>query len=453
MKKTTIAVLVGAALVLPVQAQTLEEAVTQTLITHPKVKEAFHLYQSRQYEKDEAFSGYLPTLDANAGIGYEYTDSPSTRSTDDGDDTKSLARSELGLKLQQNLFTGFHTSSEVKRTSYATSAEQWRLHSSAENLALQISKVYVELIKAEQLVELSEKNLATHQEIYNQIKQRADAGLSSSADLSQINGRLANAHSNLIAAKNNYLDSKAMFYRVVDQQPDNLVTPVPDASLLPADEEAGIKAAIANHPVIRSAENDIHSALAQHDSAKSAYYPKVTLEVEANYYNDIDGADGSSSGVGGENNEVLAMVRFSYNLYSGGKDQAYAKETAYKMSEAKELNRDAHREVRESFILSWHAFEQLNLQKKYIRMHVESAKDTQSDYKQQFKIGQRTLLDLLDTENELYQARKDYVEAEFDEIIAQYRVLNSMGVLLDALRVTRPSSWQGERQFEGGVPQ
>jgi len=145
------------------------------------------------------------------------------------------------------------------------------------------------------------------------------------------------------------------------------------------------------------------------------------------------------------------MVRFSYNIFSGGKDQAYAKETAYKMSEAKELNRNAHREVEQGFILSWNAFEQLNLQKKYIKMHVIASKNTESDYIQQFKIGQRTLLDLLDTENELYQARQDFLDAEFAEITAQYRILNAMGLLLDSLRITRPASWQGEQQYEGGV--
>ena len=84
-------------------------------------------------------------------------------------------------------------------------------------------------------------------------------------------------------------------------------------------------------------------------------------------------------------------------------------------------------------------------------MHVIASKDTQADYKEQFKIGQRSLLDLLDTENELYQARRDFLDAEFSEIIAQYRVLHSMGKLLDSLRVTRPATWQGEEQFEGGV--
>ncbi|PKH03949.1 channel protein TolC [Psychromonas sp. MB-3u-54] len=431
-----------------VHSQSLEQAVAYALDTAPQLRATYTQFKVKEKQVAQAEAGYWPTIDATGGYGYEYTDSPSTRN---GGDSKNLNRSELGLRLQQNIFTGFHTSSEVSRTSYATSAEQWRLHSAGEDLALEISQVYIDLIKTEKLINLSEKNLASHQEIYNQIKERTDSGFGSSADLSQVGGRLAKAQSNLIAAKNNYLDSKAVFYRVIDQRPEKLVIPVPDAALLPQSEEEGVKIALANHPVLKSAQNDINSAAAQHDSANSTYYPKITLDIEANYNNNIDGADGQINNVGGDNNEVIAMVRFSYNIFSGGKDQAYAKETAYKMSEAKELNRNAHREVEQEFILSWNAFEQLNLQKKYIKMHVIASKDTQSDYGQQFKIGQRTLLDLLDTENELYQARRDFLDAEFSEISAQYRIFHSMGSLLNALRITRPSSWQGEQQFDGGV--
>lgn len=453
-KKSSVAILCSAVILsAQVHSQSLEQAVAYTLETGPQLRAAYTTFKVKEKQVEQAESGYWPTIDATGGYGYEQTDSPSTRSEGltSGDGTKDLNRRELGISLQQNLFTGFHTSSEVSRTSYAASAEQWRLHGAAEDLALEVSKVYLDLIKTEQLVSLSEKNLTSHQEIYEQIKERTDAGFSSSADLSQISGRLAKAQSNLIAAKNNYLDSKANFYRVINQRPEKLVIPVPDASLLPESEEQGLKIALANHPVLKSAENDINSAVAQHDSAKSAYYPKLTLDLDANYNNNIDGADGRASGVGGENNEVVAMVRFSYNIFSGGKDQAYAKETAYKMSEAKELNRNAHREVEQGFILSWNAFEQLNLQKKYIKMHVIASKNTESDYTQQFKIGQRTLLDLLDTENELYQARQDFLDAEFSEITAQYRILNAMGLLLDSLRITRPASWQGEQQFDGGV--
>lgn len=430
-------------------AQSLEQAVAYTFDTHPELRVAYLRFKVSEKQIEQAKAGYLPTVDISAGLGYEYTDSPATRRQGavSGDTTTDLTRREIGLSVKQEIFSGFHTESEVNRTSSAAKAEQWRLQSMAEDLALEVTKVYTDLLKAEHLVALSEINLATHQEIYEQIKQRTDSGFSSSADLSQINGRLAKAHSNLIAAKNNYLDSEVTFYRVTKQRPKNLVTPYPDAYLLPTTEREGLELALKNHPVIQSASRDIDAARAQHDSAKSAYLPKVSFEVNANFNDNLDGEDGRSlfsADVGGKNNDVVAMLRVSYNLFSGGKDDAYAQETAYKINEAKELNSNVHRQVREGFILSWNAFEQLNLQKKYIKMHVIASKDTQSDYKEQFKVGQRSLLDLLDTENELYQARRDFLNAEFTEITAQYRILHAMGRLVEALRITQPSTWQGE---------
>ena len=433
-------------------AQSLEQAVAFTFDNHPELRIAYSRFKVSEEQIGQAESGFWPTLDLTAGIGYEYTDSPSTRRQIGslGEGTAELPRREIGLSLKQELFSGFHTLSEVERTRYTTSADQWRLHGLAEDIALEVSKVYIDLLKAKQLVALAEKNLLAHQEIHEQIKQRTDSGFGSSADLSQINGRLAKAHSNLIASKNNFLDSQVTFYRVIEQRPHNLVIPYPDGSLLPKTKAEGLQLTLDNHPVIKSSVQDIEAANAQYKTAKSNYYPQVTFELNANYNDNLDGEDGTSFGgidVGGQNNEVVAMLRFSYNIFSGGRDDAYTRETAYKISEAKELRSSVHRQVTEGFILSWNAFEQLNLQKKYIKMHVISSKDTQSDYKEQFKIGQRSLLDLLDTENELYQARRDFLDAEFTEISAQYRILHAMGLLVDGLRVTRPSTWQGENEF------
>jgi len=434
-----------------VSAQSLEQAVAFTFDTHPELRVAYSHFKVSEQQIEQAKSGFLPTLDITAGIGYEYTDSPVTRRKigSDEEGTVELTRREIGLNLKQELFSGFHTLSEIKRTRYTTKADQWRLLGIAEDLALEVSKVYVDLIKTKELVALAERNLSAHQEIYEQIKQRTDSGFGSSADLSQINGRLAKAHSNLIATKNNYLDSEVTFYRVIEQRPNNLIIPYPDASLLPKTIAEGLQLTHKNHPVIKSAVNDIEAARAQYTSAKSNFYPKISFDVNANFNDNLDGEDGTTliGDVGGENNEVTAMLRVSYNVFSGGKDHAFAKETAYKISEAKELNINVHRQVTEGFVLSWNAFEQLNLQKKYIKTHVIYSKNSLSDYKEQFKIGQRTLLDLLDTENELYQARRDFLDAEFTEISAQYRILHAMGLLVESMRVTRPSTWLGEKSF------
>jgi adhesin transport system outer membrane protein len=432
-------------------AQSLEQVVAYSLDTDPEIRVAYTQFKVLEKLVEQAEAGYFPTIDLTGGIGYEYTDSPGTRGLNANGIT--LNRREFGLSLTQNLFDGFHTRSEVNRARSDAIAGQWRLYSKAEDLALQVSKVYVALIEAKKLLDLSEQNLVSHQKTYEQIKSRTESGLGSSTELSQINGRLAKAHSNLIATRNNYLDREVTFYRVISQRPDNLVVPYPDSSLLPENKNEGLTIALEKNPVIKAAANDINAANYQYKSAKSTLYPKVSFVLNANFDDNLDGIDSDSFGANGESNEVLAMVRFSYNIFSGGKDTAYAKENAYKVNQAKDLNRNVHNEVEEGFMLSWNAFEQLNLQKKYIKIHVVATKDTQLDYLEQFRIGQHSLLDLLDTENELYQSRVDFVGAEMSEIIAQYRILHSMGLLLDSLRVTPPASWQGQQNFRRELTQ
>ncbi|WWL36586.1 TolC family outer membrane protein [Shewanella khirikhana] len=448
----------GMMLPLSASAMTLEQAVAHTLDSNPELRAAFNRFKAREEQVNQAIAGYMPTVDLTGGYGWEQTDSPSTRrrfGRDNGD--FELERGEAGISIRQMLFDGFYTSSEVDRLSFEASADQWALFAAAEDMALDVTKVYINYIRTEQVMNLAEKNLATHKEIYDQIKQRTDSGLGSIADLSQITGRLARANANLISARNNFFDAKAQFSRVVDKAPDDMIVPVPDADMLPTDLATSMTLAQDNHPVLKSAAADIEAAQNERSSAQSGYYPKVTLELDGNWNNNLDGEDGVSgsgafrSDVGGYSNDLVAMVRVRYNLFAGGKDLAREKEAAYKIGEAKEIRQRAYREVVEGVNLAWNAYEMLTPQKDYIRDHVKAAKDTQVAYTQQFNLGQRTLLDLLDTENELFEARKDYLQAEYDEIVAKYRVLNATGRLLDSLKVTRPTVWQGEREYEGGV--
>ncbi|MFT2092132.1 TolC family outer membrane protein [Paraglaciecola sp. 2405UD69-4] len=437
-------------------AASLEQTVATALDTHPDIRQSFARFKSKEEDVDRATGGYLPTIDITAGYGYEYTDTPANRLTNFGvdDGTTELKRGEFGVSLRQMLFDGMLTRSEVKRTKFEASAEQWTLISTAEDLALFVSQAYLNCLKTEQLVVLSEKNVASHQDIYNQIKERTDSGLGSIADLSQVTGRLARAQSNLISARNNYRDAQTEFIRLTNVPPDDLVMPVPDADMLPKDKASGLIFALERHPVIKSAQQDIKAARAYSGSVKSNYYPKFYLDLEANADNNLAGEDGISLAgvdVGGHRNDVSVMVRMEYNLYAGGKDAALERSAAYKTIEAQEINYSAHRQVTESYGLAWNAYEMLGLQKQYIQTHVETSKETQSAYLQQFTLGQRNLLDLLDTENELFQARQDYLDANFDELGARYRLLNATGQLLDSLRVTRSDKWQGKLDYDEGV--
>ena len=458
--KVTGTALAVATAMLPISssADTLEQAVANTLDTHPELRIVFNRFKAREAQIDQAFAGYLPNVEVSAGWGIENTDSPSTRRNPlngpEGDRDAELKRGEAGVSIQQMLFDGFLTSSEVDRATFEVTAEQWNLAAAAEDMALEVARVYLAYMQAEQVLTLAEKNLQTHQDIYSQIKQRTDSGLGSTADLSQITGRLARANANVISARNNLFDAISVYEKVTGKQPENMIMPVADADMLPGSIADTLKIATEHHPVLKSANEDIKAAQSQKEAATSSYYPNISLELSGNWNNDLNGENGRSSAgkdVGGHSNDLQAMVRMRYNLFSGGADSARKRETAYKIAEAKEIRDRAYRQISEGASLAWNAYELLPEQKLFIREHVVAAKETQVAYGQQFNLGQRSLLDLLDTENELFEARKSYLQAEFDELLAQYRVLNATGQLLNSLRVTRPQAWSGEENYEGGA--
>ncbi|GAA3526242.1 TolC family outer membrane protein [Zobellella aerophila] len=439
-KYSIVAAVVVTALWLPGQArsQTLEEAVSQTLTTHPRVKDAFHLYQSRQYEQDAAFAGYLPKVDADAGIGYEYTDSPGVRDGNPRSD-KTLTREELGISLRQMLFDGFKTPSNVHRTQAEADAQRYALLATAEDIALNVSEVYLDLLRHSEIVKLSRQNLETHEQIMADIQKRTTSGLGSSADLTQIRGRVARAYSNMTAAENNQRDAESRFISLVNQAPSELRQPKPDADYMPASLDDALVRAQENNPTVISAVYDAEAARYQHQDAKSGFYPNIAIELDQNWDEDIDG-------VRGHYEDFTAMIRLRYNLFNGGADLARSRSTSALEMQAKDIHMNALRQANEGTRLAWVAYETLGLQKEFLRQHVESGFDTVGAYKKQFSLGSRTLLDVLNTENELFEARRSYINAEYDQLLAEYRIMNATGQLLESLRFTQPEQWLASKE-------
>ena len=149
----------------------------------------------------------------------------------------------------------------------------------------------------------------------------------------------------------------------------------------------------------------------------------------------------------GNSNESLAMLRLRYNLFNGGSDSALSERAAYQINKAKDLRDNFYRQVEEGLRLSWNALDLTLQQKNFLADHVDSASATVIAYEKQYRIGQRTLLDLLNTENELFEARKDYLDAHYSEQYAKYRVMNATGILLNALLVDVPKEWTKEVEY------
>jgi len=180
------------------------------------------------------------------------------------------------------------------------------------------------------------------------------------------------------------------------------------------------------HPRNNAATAHIEEAEAQHAAAKRKRYPRLTIEGDRTWNEDIDGIEG-------ENEDWVIALRLKYNIYNGGKDSARRKETAELLTQAKDVMRGARWETEEGMRLSWYAYEATKQQLSHLALHVESVESTKKAYAKQFDIGRRTLLDLLDTESELISAKQTYTNTKYDQLYSQIRVLNSSGQLTGAL--------------------
>lgn len=407
-------------------AATLQEVVVDNINQNPEVQQALQSYAAVMQEIRQAKAGYYPTLDATLGYGYEWTDK------ENGVQDEELNRREARLNLNQMIFDGFATSSEVKRQQARAASRASNYKDTAQRYVLASSRAYLEVQRREQLLQLARESLYNHVTLYDQIRRRSESGMGTLASLQQAEGRLALSEVNMLAAENNLRDAQASYRRVVGQPvPETLEDFDSSILVLPETLDAAIEKGLANQPVASLAQADVEATLAQRDAAKSRMYPRLDFEVERRWDENIDGVEG-------DDEDLTAMLRLRYNLFNGGADKARIRQTEHQIGEAQAIQRDAQRQIRESVELSWNAYEILQRQQEYLEKHVRSSEDTRDSYKKQFDIGQRSLLDLLDTENEVFSAKNQLADARIDSEIAKLRILTGTGELLEALEVTLP---------------
>lgn len=414
---------------LAVQAQSMQEAMNSALEVRPEVRAGTKARQSVEEQMNAARSGYLPRVDIVAGYGQEGTSSPGSRTTDSG--FVNMTRSETSLTLQQMLFDGYATKNEVNRQRATVNARAYQLLGTSEKLALNVATVYIEVLKREALERLARDNLMRHERLFALIQQRSSQGLGRTVDLEQAEARLAQARNNLITEQTNLEDARVNFRSAVGQPPSALSMSTEVTESMPQTIEAARAEMLDNNPLLRSAEADVGAAEAQYQAAQSGLYPRVDLELSRSMNRNVDGT-------AGVNEDWQAMMRMRYNLYAGGKTTSDIQSKSFQIEEATEIRNNALRVLNEELGLAWNALGNARKQLPIAREYVERSARVRQAYQRQFTLGERTLLDLLDSENELFTAARRLEDVRFTEIATQYRIKAVTGALLKTHGVVAP---------------
>lgn len=426
-KIKSIPVFVAGILAFNAQGESLPQTVYKALQNHPEVMENRAKVEEGEWQVEGAKAGYLPSMDLTADWGYEVVNDNSTRSRNQ--EHESWNRSQVGVEVRQMLFDGFNTSNNVKRLDAFTQARRLELDASKENIALAASQAYLEVQKQRELIKLTKQILTNHETIYEQIKSRVQQGVGTASDLSQIQSRLNNAHSNVLSAQNNLIDAETQFQRVVGDLAPQALTPFGiSSSALPASVEEARAIMLENNPTLKAAKADIEETRQQLKGAKSAYYPKFDLVVSGNYGDDLGGVEGVDR-------DYSAVLEMRWNLFNGGRDRANTRQAAKQIEQANAISDDALRQANQGLKLSWVAYDVLNKQRDFLAGYRSTTVATRDAYRKEFNLGKRTLLDMLDSENEVFTASQQYIEADYNYEAAKVRILNAMGTLNETLGV------------------
>ncbi len=374
-----------------------------------------------------ARGGYLPRVDAGLGVGREYADNSTSRAQPGGPNW--MTRREASITASQMIFDSFATAHEVERNKARVESSAHRVAGTSDQIALKTVEAYLDVLRLRETVRLTKDNLASHEKTYDQIKLRAESGVGRKADQDQAQARLALAKANLVSSEANLRDAEINYARYTGMAPDKLVKPEgPKPELMPKSAAYAFDAAKNANPLLKLAKSDIEAANAQHRAAKSALGPRVDLEAGINNLE-------NSAGVPGSNDTKYVMLRMRWNLLRGGADDARIGETKELANEATEVKSRTMRQLDQSVNLSWNAYTSVQARLPNLKQHAESSLLTRDAYVQQFSIGQRTLVDLLDTENEYYQSSVEYNNAQYLELFSRYRLMADMGILLESLNV------------------
>jgi outer membrane protein, adhesin transport system len=413
------------------QAETLQDAVGHMLLTNPEVRSLGYNRLARDEQVKQALAGFAATLDVSSSLGITGTDYP----VED-----HVWPKQTVLSLRQNIFSGFTDQNEVERQKARVNSAAYLMQGTSENVALTTSRVYLNVLRQLELLELAKENLATHQRIYDQIKLRSESGIDRGADLDQVKGRLALAESDVVVSKANLADAETDYQLTVGRMPDNLVKPNSVDTVMPTSLEEAQQTALDNHPVLKSAQADLAARQAQYKVAQGSYYPKLDVAVDQIWQEDVDAPEFE------EELNVTAVMRF--NIFNGFKDKARIAETCYQVKEAREIQNNTYRQVVETIRLSWVAYQSTMNKIRNLQEYVKATGSTAEAFSKQWNIGRRTMFDVLDIEAELINAKIDLLNTQYDNIYAQYRILANTGQLVHTLGL----QWPKESVVEGDQP-
>jgi TolC family type I secretion outer membrane protein len=401
--------------VAPVSAQTLEEALARAYESNPSLQASRAQLRATDNNVSEALAGWRPTVTLGLDAGRNYVDSNATSGN-------QLRKPRSGsVVVEQNLFAGFGTSASVQRAEYSVKADRARLLNTEQQTLLSAATAYMDVLRDQAVLELNINNEKVLQRQREAANDRFQVGEVTRTDVAQAESRLSRALADRIRSEGDLISSRARYRSVVGDAPGRL-RPVNALGGMPGNEDSVLNLARGSAPAVAVAR---FTELAAQESVKvnlADLYPTLDLEGE------LARSDQASS-TSSRTDSASVTATLSIPLYQAGGVSARVREAREVASQRRQELELAVRNALQEGTSAWEALQTARAQIKAFSEEVRASEIALEGVRQEAAVGSRTVLDVLDAEQELLDARVNLVRAQRDEVVASFRLRAAIGEL------------------------
>jgi adhesin transport system outer membrane protein len=406
----------------------ITDAIRQAVQNYPSIAEATANRRATEAELRQTQAPGLPQVRLEARAGPERFNqniSPAPLGND-----KWLHGRQASVVLRQLLFDGFATVNQIWRQAARVDAASARVLERSELVALDAAEAYINVVRYTQLVKVAADNVAAHRKIFGNIDARYKGGRSGEGDLQQIRERVENAQAILADFRLSLDQARAAYRKTVGVEPYNLRFPgrLPG---LPGSRDQALAVAVKFNPTIRAAQADADAAKYGFDATSGSFVPNVAFEASASTGRDSD------TFIGDRHDETFKLVA-TWDIWRSGQDSWARQEAAERWAEQSARHATLQRAALESIDKAWSARTITYDRARALAAQIGAARSVVEVYAKEYDLGQRTLIDLLDSQNQFFNAQVSLISLRGVTVFADYQLLAAMGQLLAYLKVDHP---------------
>ncbi len=413
------------------QAETLNAALATAYTTNPQLEAARASLRATDESVPQARAGFRPTITGQAGAGHEDRDlkltTPLRRNILDGRGRRLDLDSQddprgYSVTLNQSLFRGFQTINTVREAEANVLAARENLRSTEQTTLLNAVTSYMDVIQNQATVGLQKNNVDVLTQYLASNERQFKAGAKTETDLAQSKAQRASSSAALEGAKAQLESSRASYVENIGRSPGVLQTPPAINHLLPHSLGEAISVAQEEHPSIIAALFQEQAARNAVAAARGKMLPQVDLQLQHSREYD-------ASSIVDEKGETSAMVRLTVPFYQGGSPSSQVRQAKQILFQQQEQLRQARLQVRTGVVSAWSQLMSTRSQLESNRVSADANKVALTGTRREEKAGTRTVLDVLNAEQNALTSQVQLVTGDRNLVVANYTLLSAIGRL------------------------